>query len=110
MQMIETNGEEHMKMEPPAEMSLVRCRAAGVHYGHIVSRDGQEVELTNSRRIFYWEGAASLSQLAVDGVAVPENCNFTVRVPTITVLDAIEIIPCSEKAVRSIEGVSEWKR
>ena len=69
-----------------------------------------EVTMTDVRRLWYWDGAASLSQLAVDGTCRPENCKFTVTVPEMTVLGVIEIILCSNKAIKSIEGVAEWKR
>ena len=65
--------------------------------------------LHNARRIWYWEGSASLSQLAKDGTAIPEKCKFTVYVDSITILDAIEIIPCTDKAIKSIEDVEVWK-
>lgn len=88
---------------------IVRCDRAGVFAGHIKSRDGREVVLTNVRRLWYWDGAASLSQMAVNGVTRPGNCKFTVTVPEIIVLDAIEILACSDKAEQSIRGVAEWK-
>lgn len=89
---------------------IVRTEKAGVFFGEIKERVGSEVTMTNVRRIWYWDGAASLSQLAVDGTANPSDCKFTVYVPEMTVLGVIEIIPCTEKAVASIEGVKEWKR
>lgn len=89
---------------------IVRTESAGVHYGVVSSRKGNEVKLLNSRRLWYWKGAASLSQLAVDGVTHPNECKFSVRVAEITVLGAIEIIPCTDKAIDCIEGVKEWKQ
>lgn len=65
--------------------------------------------MTNVRRLWFWAGANSLSQLAVDGVAKPEECKFTVYVPEMTILGVIEIIPCTDKAIASIEGVKEWR-
>lgn len=88
---------------------IIRATNAGVFYGTLEEKDGDEVVLSDCRRIWYWAGAASLSQLAVDGVAYPEKCKFTIRVNSICVMGICEIIPCSEKAVKSIEGVSEWK-
>lgn len=70
----------------------------------------QCADLKDARRLWYWDGAASLSQLAVDGVCAPRNCKFTLTVPTMTVLGVIEIIPCTEKAIKSIDGVPVWKR
>lgn len=89
---------------------IVRADRAGVFYGEIKERNGSEVVMTNVRRLWYWEGAASLSQLAVDGVTEPDDCKFTVYVPEMTILGVIEIIPCTDKAIVSIEGVQEWKR
>lgn len=91
------------------EKVLVRADRAGVFYGEIEKRDGSEVEMKNCRRIWYWDGAASLSQLAKEGVTRPDNCKFTVTIDSITILGVIEIIPCTEKAIKSIEGVPEWK-
>lgn len=88
---------------------IVRADRAGVFYGEIKERDGSEVVMTNVRRLWYWDGAASLSQLATDGTAVPKNCKFTVYVPEMTILGVIEIIPCTEKAIASIEGVKSWR-
>lgn len=88
---------------------IVRADRAGVFYGEIVSRNGSEVEMANVRRIWYWDGAASLSQLAVEGTAKPKNCKFTVTVERMTILGVIEIIPCTDKAVQSIERVEVWK-
>ena len=88
---------------------IIRCDRAGVFYAEIESRQGDEANLRNARRLWYWDGAASLSQLAQEGVKRPRNCKFTVTVPNMTVLGVIEVIPCTEDAVRSIEAVTEWK-
>ena len=88
---------------------IVRGNNSGVEFGTLVAQEGQEVTLENARRIWYWEGAASLSQLAMEGTAKPQECKFTVYVDSITILDAIEIIPCTEKAIKSIEEVKEWR-
>lgn len=89
---------------------IIRADRAGVFFGEIKERNGSEVVMTNVRRLWYWDGAASLSQMAVDGVSKPDNCKFTVTVPEMTILGVIEIIPCTDKAIKSIEGVFEWKR
>ena len=89
---------------------IVRADRAGVFFGHIKERVGSEVTMTNVRRLWYWSGACSLSQLAVDGVKNPCECKFTVIVPEMTILGVIEIIPANEAAVKSIEAVKPWKR
>ena len=88
---------------------IVRGDRSGVFFGTLVKREGREVELKDCRRIWYWEGAASISQLAVDGALKPDYCKFTVAVDSIEILDAIEIIPCTDKAIKSIEGVKVWR-
>ena len=87
---------------------IVRGDRSGVFFGTITKKEGQEVTLKDCRRLWYWSGAASISQIATDGVANPDNCKFTVTVEKIVILDAIEIIPCTEKAVANIEGVRTW--
>lgn len=88
---------------------IVRGDRSGVFFGILSQKEGTEVTLEKCRRIWYWDGAASISQLAVDGTACPDSCKFTVTVDSIVITDAIEIIPCTEKAIKSIEGVKEWK-
>ena len=88
---------------------IVRADRAGVFAGNIKERNGDEVTMTNVRRIWYWDGAASLSQMAIEGVKKPENCKFTVTVPEMIILGVIEIIPCTDEAEKNIKGVPEWK-
>ena len=89
---------------------IVRTYSAGVFAGEIVSREGKEVVMKNARRLWYWDGAASLSQLAMSGVSKPENCKFPEEVVRIILTEAIEIIPCTNIARDSIAGVKIWKK
>lgn len=89
---------------------IIRGDRSGVFFGTLVAKEGQEVKLENCRRLWYWDGAASLSQLAKEGVTKPDNCKFTVAVSEIIIMDAIEIIPCTDEAISCIGGVKEWKR
>ena len=116
---IEVNGIVYVKKDSVTQLAekydgmdyvIIRTYSAGVHAGYLKHRDGKEVVLVNSRRIWYWDGAASLSQLAVDGVSKPENCKFAMSLPNIILTEAIEIIVCSEKAKNNIEGVPVWKK
>lgn len=89
---------------------IIRGDRSGVFFGTLASKDGQEVELTDCRRLWYWDGAASINQLALTGTVAPENCKFTVTVESIVILDAIEIVECTPEAIKSIEAVDVWKR
>ena len=88
---------------------IVRADRAGVFFGNIKERIGSEVTMTNVRRLWFWSGAASLSQLAINGVTNGQDCKFTIVVPEMTILGVIEIIPCSDEAIKSINSVKEWK-
>lgn len=92
-------------------MKYVICRtySAGVFAGYLESRNGQEVVMRDARRIFYWDGATSLSQLAIDGTTKPQNCKFPQAVDRVELLQAIEILDCTEKAQKSITSVDVWK-
>lgn len=89
---------------------LIRSKESGAHVGNLKEKNGNEVTLTNARRIWYWDGAASLSQLALDGPSKPENCKFPAPVPEITVLGVCEIIPVTEKAQEQIDKVKPWTK
>ena len=88
---------------------IVRGDRSGVFAGNIKERNGREVTMSDVRRLWHWEGACSISQLALDGTTEPRECKFTVALDEITLLDAIEIIPCTDKAEKSIRSVAEWK-
>ncbi len=89
---------------------IVRTYSAGVFSGYIESRNGQEVVMRKARRIWYWDGAASLSQLAMEGTSKPENCKFPCEVDKVELLNVIEILTCTKKAEKSLKGVKIWKQ
>lgn len=91
------------------EYVIVRGSRSGVFAGNIIKREGSEVELVNCRRLWYWDGACSINQLAYEGTKKADKCKFTVIVDKIEILDTIEIIPCTEQAEQSIKDVKEWK-
>jgi len=88
---------------------VVRTYSAGVHAGELVSRKGKEVVLKNARRIWYWKGAASLSELAMYGVKCPDECKFSVPVGEITLTEAIEIIATTKDGEKNIRAVPKWR-
>ena len=89
---------------------IVRTNSADVFAGYLKSREGNEGIMLRSRRLWYWDGAASLSQLAVDGVSKPENCKFPCEIEgEHTLINIIEVISVTKKAQESINSVSIWK-
>jgi len=89
---------------------VIRSRDAGCHAGYLKKDNETSVELVKSRRLWYWSGAASLSQLAMEGVSKPGDCKFACEVDEIKIINHCEIIKATEAARKSIQGVSEWKR
>ena len=89
---------------------IVRGDRSGVFAGVVTEVLGSQVTMVDVRRIWYWDGAASISQIATDGTVNPDDCKFTVTVDEIVLLDGIEVIPATEKAKNVIKGVKEWKR
>ena len=91
---------------------LIRSYAAGVHYGYLKSEEftssGKVVTLVNTRRIWYWDGAASLSQMALSGVTKPENCKFSVAIAENEIVNVIETIPLTYNALHNLNNVASW--
>lgn len=88
---------------------IVRTYSAGVHAGYLENHNGKEVTLRNSRRLWKWAGAFTLSELAKIGATKPSECKFATTLGKILLTEAIEIIYCSEKARGSIEGVVDYQ-
>jgi hypothetical protein len=87
---------------------IVRTYSAGVFAGELENRKGREVVLRNARRIWYWAGAASLSELAQRGTSKPADCKFPLRVDRVELLEAIEILDVTPAGRKSIEEVPVW--
>lgn len=115
---VEINGTVYVKkgnVQSPAiqvdglDYVIVRTYSAGVFAGYLEKREGKEATIVNARRLWYWDGAASLSQLATDGPGKPQSCKFAIPVTKILVTEAIEILPVTEKAQKAISEVKEWR-
>jgi len=87
---------------------MVRSRDSGVFAGYLKSRNKDEVVLNDARRIYFWSGAATLSQLAMEGTTKPNDCKFPMAVDEVLIIGVCEIIPITKKAKESIAGVKIW--
>lgn len=88
---------------------IVRTYSAGVFAGFVESRKGREVVMRDAIRLWRWSGAASLSQLAMEGVKNTTDCKFAMPVDRVELLEVIEIIDTTPKARKIIEDVPSWK-
>jgi hypothetical protein len=87
------------------EYVVIRTIHAGVHVGELAERRGTEVDLANARRIWSWKGAKTLHEIALHGVA--DGSRVSEPVPTITVLEVIEVIPCTDEARANLKA-AKW--
>jgi len=111
MEKICINGVNYVreKLENELEYVVIRTYSAGVFAGYLESRNGKEVKLKNARRLWYWKGACSLSQLAQEGVKEPSECKFAMPIDVV-LTECIEIIDSNDSARKIIEGVAIWKK
>lgn len=92
---------------------IIRADKAGVFMAKIESAEGGTLQVNSARRLYYWEGALDVTQIAAHGVSRPDSCKFSVQMGAgdkSTIFNAIEVHPCSEKAIKSIQSVKEWTR
>jgi len=83
---------------------LVRTKSAGVHFGRLLERHGLEVLLADARRIWSWQGANTLHEIALHGVG--RGSKISEAVSTIVLTEAIELLACSAQAVASLEAAT----
>lgn len=119
---ITINGQEYIlksEIETPKNKGglkavLVRSYAAGIHFGYLLKEEftqsGKVVTLVNTRRVWYWDGAASISQMALTGVTKPENCKFSVEIAENEIVNVIETLPLTKKALNNLYGVKVWEQ
>lgn len=89
---------------------IIRTQNAGVFAGYLKEKVGETVTLKNARRLWYWSGACSLSQLAMEGTKKPSECKFPCEVDTIELTQVIEIADATQEAKESIASVPVWKQ
>ena len=93
-----------------SKRKIVRTLNAGVFFGFLKRKKHKQGIITDARRLWYWDGASTLSELAQHGTARPENCKFPCAVDRIRAYDICEVLDVTEKAEKSIMEVPEWKQ
>lgn len=83
---------------------IARCYSAGVHAGEVVSVDGENVFLKNSRRLWQWKAKDGVALSGVAQFGVKSDSKIDVVNPEIYLTGVCELIPCSESAKESING------
>lgn len=103
------DGVEYVRKENSDNYVIVRCDRSGVFAGYLKELNGTQGTILNARRLWYWSGAASLSQLAMEGVKKPSECKFPCEVDLILVTDVIEVLNVTPEAKKSIANVPVWQ-
>ncbi len=116
---INMNGEEYVlkssikriAQKKGDQYCMVRTYSAGVWCGYIdpTKTKAKYNVVKEAKRIWKWEKAASLSQLAVDGTGSPNSCRVPTPVEIVHLYDIVEVIPMTEKAIESINKIPVWK-
>ena len=88
---------------------IVRTYSAGVWFGEIAEKSGNEVIVKNARRMWQWwaEESISLSGVALHGIK-QDKSKIAPAVESVW-LEAIELIPATTKAISSIESAPDVK-
>ncbi len=95
-----TNGIQTMV----GKKCIIRTYSAGVWFGEIADKSNNEVIVKEARRMWQWwaDKSISLSGVALYGVRHDKS---RIAPPVESVwLEAIELIPTTDKATQSIEG------
>jgi hypothetical protein len=101
------------KIQKNEGMKIVRATNAGVFYGNVDEivheSSGVHVRMSNVRRVWYWSGSATLSQMAEEGVKNAGACKFSMQVAKMFVMNVAEIIDLSPSAKANLDAVPSWK-
>ena len=87
---------------------VVRCDRAGVFFGKVKELGERSITMTEVRKLWHWDGACAVEELALNGTAKPNSCKFTVIIEEMQLADPIQIIPCTDKAAKSLSEVKVW--
>ena len=85
---------------------IVRTYSAGVHIGTLVECEGRAVLLRDSRRLWKWGGAFTLSEVAATGIA-PSQSRMSVSIPDVILMEVIELIPTTKAARATFDATHE---
>jgi hypothetical protein len=97
-----------MNTELLGKKIIARIDRAGVFHGTLDHIDNDIMRLKDARRIYYWNGALSVTDMAANGIT---GGKVTVPVTTVEFMSdkIVELNECSEEASKSIEAIKPWK-
>lgn len=87
---------------------VVRTDRAGVFFGKIKENKGISIVMRDVRKIYYWNGACAVEQIATSGVK--SDSKLTVTIPEMEIASPIQIIQCTDVALENLKSQKEWKQ
>lgn len=87
---------------------IVRSNLAGVFFGILTAKDGDELTLSNARKFYYFSGANTVEDLANQGALNVNKCKLTVEINVIVISKFEQILPCTDKAIAQIKTIPIW--
>jgi hypothetical protein len=88
---------------------IARIDRAGVFHGTLAAKDAETTTMTDVRRIYYWRGALSVTDMSVTGVKAGSKVTVPAKRVEFETAKVIELIECTDKASKSIESIEPWK-
>ena len=91
------------------EKVIIRTYSAGVWFGKLIEKSGNEVILQDARRMWLWKAAESISLSGCAIYGINQKESKIVEPVEKAWLEAIEIISCSSKSIQSIQEAPHAK-
>ena len=88
---------------------IARIERAGVFHGVLDYKDAEITRMTHVRRIYYWQGALSVTDMAVNGISAASKVTVPASVVEFDTPQVVELIECSNEASQVIENITPWK-
>ena len=88
---------------------IFKGQHSGIFYGELADQVQNKTIINNVRQIWSYKDSGGLFQLSQEGPTNTSSMQITMIIPTITIMDCVEIIPCSKVAETKLDNVPEWK-
>ncbi|MBP8017130.1 hypothetical protein KAZ01_03930 [Candidatus Gracilibacteria bacterium] len=87
---------------------IVRSNLAGVFFGILTNKEGDEITLSKARKFYYFSGANTVEDLAHQGALNVSKCKLTVEIEEIVISKFEQLLPCTKEAIEQIKSIPIW--
>ena len=105
----ETNNKNNINSEYIGRYVIVRTYSAGVWFGKVLKKEGNEIILGDAKRMFYWEAKKSISLSAVARYGLTDSSRICPKVKQVW-LQPIELIDCEANVIEQIKNFAETEQ